>query len=74
MYYRVSNLAKRWQVSESTIYRWVQAGAVPGSLRPFLYTRLGHTIRWSQEQLDQIEQDMVRPGVIRLSSRRRTAS
>lgn len=73
MYYRVRDLADHWGVSQCTIYRWLSKG-VPGSLRPFPYTRMGRGIRWSPAQLEQIEHDMARAGIDPFRHRRKPAS
>jgi transposase-like protein len=61
MYHSVHDLARRWDVSEPTIRRWLRQG-IPGSLEPFGYSRLGRAIRWSDSQLEQIEAAMRRTG------------
>ena len=54
MYYRITDLAERWEVSVPTIRRWLREG-IPGAPGPFNYSRMGKLLRWSPAQLEHVE-------------------
>jgi excisionase family DNA binding protein len=63
IYLTTHDLAKRWGVSERTIYRWAKEG-IPGSGEGLPYMKLGRRLAWTAAQVSDIEAGFNRPGMM----------
>lgn len=74
VYLTIGDLAARWGVSTRTIERWIKTG-IPGTTSPFPFSQIGRKVRWTHEQVCDIEQAMTRVGFApRTRAKRRRAT